>query len=252
MDATILIIAIGAMVAGFVQGLSGFAFSMVAMSFWVWAVDPMLAAALAVSGSLLGQILAMLSVRRGFKMQRLLPFVVGGLLGIPLGVLVLPLLDANLFKAFLGALLAVWCPVMLLTPRLPALQVGERLGGRLADGVVGTIGGFMGGIGGFSGVVPTLWCNLRQLDKDEQRAVIQNFNLAMQAVTFATYVGSGIITRKTLPMFAVMAPAMLIPTLLGTRLYLGISDAAFRKIVLSLLTLSGIGLLASSLPKLLG
>jgi len=45
---------------------------------------------------------------------------------------------------------------------------------------------------------------------------------------------------------------MLIPTLLGTRLYLGISDAAFRKIVLSLLTLSGIGLLASSLPKLLG
>jgi len=247
MDATVLIIAIGAMVAGFVQGLSGFAFALVAMSFWVWTVDPMLAAALVVFGSLLGQILAMFSVRRGFNMARLLPFVVGGLLGIPLGVLVLPLLDANLFKAFLGVLLAVWCPVMLLTPRLPAL----RIGGRLADGVIGAVGGFMGGIGGFSGVIPTLWCNLRRLDKDEQRAVIQNFNLTMQAVTFATYVGSGIITRKTLPMFAVVAPAMLIPTLLGTRLYLGISESTFRKIVLSLLTLSGIALLASSLPKLL-
>jgi uncharacterized membrane protein YfcA len=247
MDATLLIIAIGAMVAGFVQGLSGFAFGLVAMSFWVWTIDPMLAAALVVFGSLLGQVLAMFSVRRGFNMARLLPFVVGGLLGIPLGVLVLPLLDANLFKAFLGVLLAVWCPVMLLTPRLPAL----RIGGRLADGVIGAVGGFMGGIGGFSGVIPTLWCNLRRLDKDEQRAVIQNFNLTMQAVTFATYVGSGIITRKTLPMFAVVAPAMLIPTLLGTRLYLGISESTFRKIVLSLLTLSGIALLASSLPKLL-
>jgi uncharacterized membrane protein YfcA len=247
MDATILIIVIGAMVAGFVQGLSGFAFGLVAMSFWVWTIDPMLAAALVVFGSLLGQILAMFSVRRGFNMKCLLPFVVGGLLGIPLGVLVLPMLDANLFKVFLGVLLALWCPVMLFTPQLPAV----RTGGRLADGVVGAIGGFMGGIGGFSGVIPTLWCNLRRLDKDEQRTVIQNFNLTMQAVTFATYVGSGIITRKTLPMFAVVAPAMLIPTLLGTRLYLGISEATFRKIVLSLLTLSGIALLASSLPKLL-
>ena len=236
------------MVAGFVQGLSGFAFALVAMSFWVWTIDPMLAAALVVFGSLLGQILAMFSVRRGFKMERLLPFVIGGLAGIPLGVFVLPLLNANLFKVFLGILLAVWCPVMLLTPKLPAL----RAGGKLADGVIGAIGGFMGGIGGFSGVIPTLWCNLRGLDKDEQRAVIQNFNLTMQAVTFATYVGSGIITRKTLPMFAVVAPAMLIPTLLGTRLYLGISEATFRKIVLGLLTLSGIALLASSLPKLLG
>lgn len=248
MDTTILIIAVGAMVAGFVQGLSGFAFALVAMSFWVWTIDPMLAAALVVFGSLLGQILAMFSVRRGFKMVLLLPFVIGGLLGIPLGVLVLPMLDANLFKAFLGILLALWCPFMLLTPRLPAL----RAGGKLADGVVGAIGGFMGGIGGFSGVIPTLWCNLRRLDKDEQRAVIQNFNLTMQAVTFAIYVASGVITRKTLPMFAVVAPALLIPTLLGTRLYLGISEATFRKIVLSLLTLSGIALLASSLPKLLG
>lgn len=249
MDATILIIAIGAMVAGFVQGLSGFAFGLVAMSFWVWTIDPMLAAALVVSGSLLGQLLAAFSVRRGFKPDRLLPFVIGGLLGIPLGVYLLPQLNANLFKVFLGLLLVVWCPLMLLMPKLPALCT-PRVGGRLADGVIGAIGGFMGGIGGFSGVIPTLWCNLRRFDKDEQRAVIQNFNLAMQAVTFATYVGSGIITRKTLPMFAVVAPAMLIPTLLGTRLYLGISEATFRRIVLSLLTLSGIALLASSLPKL--
>ena len=41
---------LGAAVAGFVQGLSGFAFGMVSMSFWAWALDPRLAAALAVFG----------------------------------------------------------------------------------------------------------------------------------------------------------------------------------------------------------
>ena len=33
------LVALGAAVAGFVQGLSGFAFGMVSMSFWAWALD---------------------------------------------------------------------------------------------------------------------------------------------------------------------------------------------------------------------
>ncbi|SCU76124.1 exported hypothetical protein [Cupriavidus necator] len=42
MDSTLLIVIAGAAVAGFVQGLSGFAFGMVAMSFWAWAIEPQL------------------------------------------------------------------------------------------------------------------------------------------------------------------------------------------------------------------
>lgn len=246
MDA-VWIVAIGAAVAGFVQGLSGFAFGMVAMSFWAWVLDPRLAAALAVFGALTGQLLAVLSVRRGFNWPLLWPFLLGGLAGIPLGVLILPHLDMDWFKAVLGALLALWCPVMLMAQRLP------RIGGnRWGDGAVGLVGGVMGGIGGFAGSVPTLWCTLRGFGKDTQRAVIQNFNLSMLAVTMATYLATGIVTRDMAPMFAVVAPAMLIPTLLGTRLYIGISEVAFRRLVLGLLTCSGLTLLASSVPRLLG
>ncbi|ALX85090.1 permease [Achromobacter denitrificans] len=246
MDA-VWIVAIGAAVAGFVQGLSGFAFGMVAMSFWAWVLDPRLAAALAVFGALTGQLLAVFSVRRGFNWALLWPFLLGGLAGIPLGVLVLPHLDMDWFKAVLGALLALWCPVMLMAQRLP------RIGGnRWGDGAVGLAGGVLGGIGGFAGSVPTLWCTLRGFNKDTQRAVIQNFNLSMLAVTMAIYLATGIVTRDMAPMFAVVAPAMLIPTLLGTRLYIGISEVTFRRVVLGLLTCSGLTLLASSLPRLLG
>lgn len=246
MDA-VWIVAVGAAVAGFVQGLSGFAFGMVAMSFWAWVLDPRLAAALAVFGALTGQLLAVFSVRRGFNWPLLWPFLLGGLAGIPLGVLILPHLDMDWFKAVLGALLALWCPLMLMAQRLP------RIGGnRWGDGAVGLVGGVMGGIGGFAGSVPTLWCTLRGFGKDTQRAVIQNFNLSMLAVTMATYLATGIVTRDMAPMFAVVAPAMLIPTLLGTRLYIGISEVAFRRLVLGLLTCSGLTLLASSVPRLLG
>lgn len=246
MDA-VWIVAVGAAVAGFVQGLSGFAFGMVAMSFWAWVLDPRLAAALAVFGALTGQLLAVFSVRRGFNWPLLWPFLLGGLAGIPLGVLILPHLDMDWFKAVLGALLALWCPVMLMAQRLP------RIGGnRWGDGAVGLVGGVMGGIGGFAGSVPTLWCTLRGFGKDTQRAVIQNFNLSMLAVTMATYLATGIVTRDMAPMFAVVAPAMLIPTLLGTPLYIGISEVTFRRLVLGLLTCSGLTLLASSVPRLLG
>jgi len=231
-----------------VQGLSGFGFGLTAMAVWAWALEPRLAAVLAVAGALAGQVLAALTVRRGFDLKRLGPFVAGGLLGLPLGLALLPRLDVPLFRALLGALLVTWCPLMLLAPRLPRLTRGGRLG----DAAAGLAGGVMGGLGGFTGAIPTLWCTLRGFDKDAQRAVIQNFNLAMLSVTFAAYLWQGIVVPAMLPALALVLPAMLVPALIGMRIYIGISELAFRRIVLLLLTASGVALLAAAVPALAG
>ncbi len=237
---------LGAALAGFIQGLSGFGFGLTAMAVWAWALEPRLAAVLAVTGALAGQLLAALTVRRGFDGMRLAPFVAGGLLGLPLGLWLLPRLDVPLFRALLGALLVTWCPLMLLAPRLPRIARGGRIG----DGLAGIAGGVMGGLGGFTGAIPTLWCTLRGFDKDAQRAVIQNFNLAMLSVTFAAYLANGFVTREMLPSLALVLPAMLLPALVGMRVYIGISELAFRRIVLLLLTASGVALLVASVPVL--
>ncbi len=242
-----LTIALGAVVAGFVQGLSGFAFGMVAMSFWAWSVDPRLAAVLATAGALTGQLIAAVTVRRGFNKTVLLPFVAGGLVGVPFGVFLLPLVNVTVFKAGLGGLLVLWCPAMLMSRSLPRVTAG----GRVADALAGLLGGVCGGIGGFSGAIPTLWCTLRGMQKDMQRAVVQNFNLSMLSVAFALQVGTGIVTRDMVPLLAMVAVCVLVPVLLGARLYKGITEAQFRQVVLGLLTVSGVALLASSLPTLL-
>ena len=191
MDSSLyLIVALGAIVAGFVQGLSGFAFGLVAMSFWAWTVDPRLAAVLATFGALTGQVIAAVTVRRGFDRALLLPFVLGGLVGVPLGVWLLPRLDIPLFKACLGGLLVIWCPAMLMAGNLPRVSAG----GRAADGVVGLIGGVCGG-----------------LEKDVQRSVIQNFNLSMLLVTFSVYLGTGLVGVPMLPLLGIVALAVLMP-----------------------------------------
>jgi uncharacterized membrane protein YfcA len=242
----IFIVISGAALAGFVQGLSGFGFGLTAMSVWAWTLEPRLAAALSVFGALTGQLIAAFTVRRGWDFHRLLPFLVGGLVGLPLGLALLPRLDVVLFKALLGLLLVVMCPLMFFAPRLPRITRGGRAG----DALAGAAGGMMGGIGGFAGVVPTLWVQLRGLPKEQARAVIQNFNLSVLLMAFAGYLLAGLATREMLPLFAIVAPAMLIPSLLGARLYAGISESGFRKVLLGLLTASGVALLVASVPLL--
>jgi len=247
MDAPLWLVIVGAAAAGFVQGLSGFGFSLVALSFWAWTLDPKLAAVLAVFGGLTGQLLAAFTVRRGFDARRVLPFIAGGFAGLPLGLWLLPRVDALVFRAIVGGLLAIWCPIMLAARWLPQVKAGGRIG----DAVAGVLGGAMGPLGGFTGAVPTLWCTLRGFERDTQRAVVQNFNLAMLAATMLSYGASGIVTRPMWPLMAVVAPSLLLPALLGMKVYVGISPAAFRNLVLGLLTASGVAMLANALPKLI-
>jgi uncharacterized membrane protein YfcA len=204
-------------------------------------------APLSVFGALVGQLIAAATVRRGMHWHRLWPLLAGGLTGIPLGLLLLPRLDTPSFQLGIGLLLALWCPVMLFSGRIPRLQRG----GRVADGAAGLLGGLTGAVAGFAGPIPTLWATLRGWERDTLRSVVQNFNLAMLVVTLSAYAVSGLVTREMWPLLPWVAGAVLLPVLLGARLYAGIGTKTFQRVVLALLALSGAALLLRALPPLL-
>jgi hypothetical protein len=237
-------VVLGTSIAGFVQGLSGFAFGLVAMSVWAWSIEPQLAAPMVVFGSVVGQLLAFGTVRRSFDVRRAMPFIIGGVFGVPIGVLLLHYVDARLFRGGVGAFLVVYCSVMLLARHLPLVTAG----GRFLDGVVGWIGGVMGGLGGLTGPAPTLWCVLRGWDRDSQRAVFQSFNLVMQLLTLGSYAASGTLTFRMAGIFAVMVPTSILPTLAGVQLYRRLGTVGFQRLVLGLLLISG-GMLVASLYR---
>jgi uncharacterized membrane protein YfcA len=241
------LLVLGAAVAGLVQGIAGFGFSTVAMSFWVWGLDPVLAAAMAVFGSWCGQVVAAVSVRRPWRWPTLWPFLAGAALGIPLGVVVLPYLNPDHYKLLFGCVLLIWCPAMLFSQSLPQLHHG----GRWADGLAGGVGGLMGGIGGVTGLAPTLWCTLRGMNKALQRDVVQNFNLTALSATLLVYLWRGTLNVSMLPSVLWVGVALLVPSLLGSRIYKGLSDLAFRRVVLLLLTFSGLAMVLASGFRLL-
>jgi uncharacterized protein len=243
---SLAIVVLGAAAGGFLSGLAGFAFGLASLGIWVWSIGPTSAGPMVVFGSLLGQMLSLGTVRRSLDLSRSLPFIAGGLLGVPVGVLLLHHIDPRSFKLTVGLVLLVWCPAMLAAGTLPRVTVG----GRWADAAVGWIGGVMGGLGGLTGPAPVLWCALRGWDRDAQRAVFQTFNIVMQAVTMAAYLATGTIDGATARLLAVVAPAMVVPTLIGARLYRRFSEAAFRRLILILLTASGAVLVVSTLAHL--
>lgn len=247
-DSYLAIVIGGALVAGFVQGLSGFAFSLAALSIWSWGVAPQVAAPMAVFGSLVGQVVAMPLTWRGTELKRLMPFVIGGLIGVPLGIMLLNTLDPTEFKLGLGLFLLIYCPIGFF---MPANWV-VTWGGRWADGAAGWLGGVFGGIGGFAGALPTLWCTLRGWDKDTQRGVMQVFNIAMHVATLTGYVIAGDkITGETLRLFAIIAPVLIVPVLLGALIFRRLNQKAFRRVVLGFLFVSGVVLTVSSINALI-
>ena len=230
-----MIVALGAAVAGFVQGLTGFAFGLTALAFWAWVLDPRIAGPLVVLGSLLGNMFSLHRARSGFELARIGPLLIGGLIGVPIGVLLLGHLNADVFKLGVGILLVVYCPVVLLSHRVPALA---RLG-KSADVVAGAISGVMSGLGGLSGSISTLWCTLRGWDRDALRATFQSFNFAVQIATVIAYVPAGVFTGELLRLFAIIAPILIVPAFIGGHLYGRFSEVAFRRLILGLLTISG-------------
>ncbi|MCD0506185.1 sulfite exporter TauE/SafE family protein [Bordetella petrii] len=236
-----LLLAAGACAAAFVQGLAGFGFGLVAMAFWSWALPPAMAAPAVVFGSLIGQLLAVRSLRHGFDWRRLAPFLLGGLLGVPLGVALLRWVDPAMFRFGVGLVLMVYCPAMLLASELPRITRG----GRAADALAGWLSGIMGGFGGLPGPVVTLWCMLRGWPRDQQRAVFQSFNLAMHGITLGSYAVAGLLTPRMAPVFGIVGIAVLVPALVGVHLYRRFSDVTFRRLVLVLLTLSGLALVVA-------
>ena len=242
MSLELLVLLAGAAIAGLVQGISGFAFSMVAMSIWVWFIDPLVAAVMAVFGGWFGQVISAIRVRRGWHVDLLWPFLAGSAIGIPIGNLLLPYLDPNRFKLVLGSLLVICCSMMLASKKLPHIDHG----GKAADAFVGLLGGLMAPLSGFSGLAPALWATLRGYTKDAHRAVIQNFNLVVLSATLVSFVLTGRVRPEMLPRMGLIAATLVVPAIWGSKIYIGMSAQAFRNTVLWILVFAGAFMLMSA------
>ncbi|HZP77167.1 MAG TPA: sulfite exporter TauE/SafE family protein [Pseudolabrys sp.] len=235
MNPEFLWVTVGALAGGFVNGLTGFGTAMSALVFWLQVLQPTTAASLAAICSVIGQVQALPTVWHAINWKRVLPFLVGGVAGIPVGTYLLALIDIATFKFWVGAFVTTYCAVMLVNRSRLVLDLGSFF-----DGAIGFIGGVLGALAGLSGAVPTLWAGLRGWDKDERRAVFQAFNLTILSITVVAHAAAGLLTRSVGYALLLAVPGTVIGSFLGQRLYRSLDERRFDQLVLGILLIAGI------------
>jgi len=221
-----------------VSGIAGFAFSAVSGAILFHWVPPTTAVPLLLVCSITTQLLSITKLWGSMQWRQCAPFLVGGVVGIPVGAKLLASLDAHVFAGVFGVFLVCYSATMLLRPGIVV-----RSGSRLADVAAGFAGGVTGGSIAFPGAIPTIWCCIRGLAKHDQRGIVQPFILLMQFATLIYFSKLGMVASGTIATYLLCVPAVLAGTWLGLRLFDHIDDAAFRCFVLSFLLISGTTLL---------
>jgi uncharacterized membrane protein YfcA len=231
---------VGTLAASFVTGLAGFAFGLVAAAIWLHALPPVQTTTFIVAYGLLVQGYAVWKLHHNLNASRLMPLIVGSVVGVPLGIVMLRWVSPVHLRMAIGILLILFSLYNLIRPKLPEI----KRGGRAADAGVGFLNGVVSGSTGLAGILVVIWSNMRGWQRDEQRAAFQPTGVATFLVTLVALGGAGIITADMVKLFALGLPALALGTWLGWKLYGKLDEASFRKGVLVLLLVSGIALVA--------
>jgi hypothetical protein len=239
----IALVVAGAAAAGFVNGLSGTGYALVSLGFWLHAMPPQTAAPLVAFCSVCGHLQSLPRIWHGVVWSRVWPFLLGGLIGVPLGTALLSHVEVKPLKLGVGLLLIFYVSWMVLVRRPPVV----RIGGRLADGTAGFGGGVLGGMASISGPIPVIWSQLRGWTMQEQRGVNQPFNMSVLAFSIVTAAVAGFLDSRFFIWVVIVIPITITGAHVGLRLYRRINDVQFRRIILILLGLSGLTLIGTSL-----
>jgi uncharacterized membrane protein YfcA len=232
---TLSLVLVGAFLGGMASGAAGFAYGVVATAIWLHAISPLHAAMLVVSGGLTLQTGMVWTMRRSLNFGRLWPFVLPGLIGIPVGVALVVKTEQNLVRGALALFLIAYGAYALTAPRLPRIEGG----GKVADAAVGFLGGLTGGLSGLSGIFPAIWTQLRGWPKDVARGVYQPFIVIAHAATLAL-IGVVALDVVGVVLFFIVVPALFAGAYVGWKIYGLLDERRFQQMFAGLLVGSGV------------
>jgi hypothetical protein len=228
----------GALAGGFVNGLTGFGTALTALPFWLQGLSPIHAVQLSAACSIAGQLMSIREIWAVINWRRLIPLTCVALLGLPIGIWLLPMVPEHTFRFVVGIVLVVYASSMLLAAGRLRLSTGPS---RL-DGAFAFVSGILGGLATLTGPPLIIWTSLKQWTKQERRCLFQVLNLTLFSVLLTIKAASGMIVPGLLVTFLVALPLTTLGVQVGVRVYRRLNDIAFDRLVLWMLLVIGTGL----------
>ena len=238
-------LALGAMAGGFINGLSGTGTALFALGFYLVVLDPVRSVAIVALMSVIAGMQGLWIVRTEILSQpnRLLRFLVPGLAGVPVGLSLLSVIDAGTLRVAIAILLILYGVYFGFRKSLPAFSRRTPW----IDALVGFVGGVLGGGASVSGAIPSMWLSIRPWTKSETRAVLQPFNVIILSTTITLLFLRGSYDQVALKALLITVPVGLVAAQIGIMVFKKLSDTGFRRLLIILTLLMGLGVMASEL-----
>jgi uncharacterized membrane protein YfcA len=234
------------LIAGFIQGLTGFGLSIVAIPFLLLLFPLQEIVPSIVVLALLTNSLVLVPARREVQFKQFKLLVVMGILFMPVGVYSLRYLNPDYLQLCFGILITVFSLMLILNKTFPIKR--EKIGYTIA----GAFSGFLNGSLSLSGPPVVLFLSNQGVKKETFRANLTLYFLILNVIAIAIFSAVGMLNAVIFERVLFLAPALVIGVLSGIKASTKIKDKAFRMFVLLMLIISGVWTTISTSIRLIG
>jgi hypothetical protein len=223
------------LLAGLIQGLTGFGGGLVAIPLLCLIMEVKLAVPLSILSGLAITTAMAYELRQSLDWRRILPLLVGSLPGVFAGTVLLKHADPVVINRLLGLLLIGISAINLtIKPRpINPPVIWGYISGFFSGAITASVGA--------GGPPVIIYTTLTDWKKDEIKATLTGFFVLNGYITAAVHASSGMITRATLTTFAATLPFVLLGTYAGSKISGRINRRTYLRIVY--LLLMGLGIL---------
>lgn len=224
------------LLAGLIQGLTGFGAGLVALPLLCLFMDIHLAVPLCLLNGLVITTTMAIELRQHLDRRKILPLLLGSIPGVLVGAAVLKLADPGLIKHLLAVLLIGYSGFNLVfspRPIKPAV-----IWGYFAGFLTGAINAALSA----GGPPAIIYTTLTDWKKDEIKATLTGFFMLNGYMTLAAYLFAGMLSRETITSFAGTVLFVLAGTVVGSKVR--IDRRAYLRLVYMILIGLGVLMLA--------
>ena len=235
MDMLLVFLLAAGLSGGFVNGLAGFGTALFSLGWLLQVMPPQQAVAIALVCSLVTGVPGVWQVRHSIDRRRLALFILPAFVGIPIGTMLLGLIDTRLLSLLVGGMLLLYGSYFAFRRTLPAIEGNWTL----VEAGIGFVGGVLGAMAGLSGALPSMWLALRPWPKAVQRGIMQPFSMVILLVATVVLALEGVFTSQVLYNLALVLPASMFGAVIGLMLFRRMADALYPRVLIGLMLISG-------------
>ena len=229
-----IILCIIALFAGFIQGLSGFGSGLLALPFLILFLGVKTAIPLVALYGVALTLLLIVQLRQFWDWKKIYPLCAGSVPGVPVGVWLLNVLDAQIIQWIVGLVLILYALYSLL--KRPAVM-------ELSNGwayLSGFLAGCLGGSISASGPPVIVYTSFQPWSMHQIKVTLQGFFIISGLLVIISQAIGGLMTESVFFFFVVSLPFLLFGTWIGALLYGRIKEESYRNIMLIILVIMGI------------